>query len=116
MSFSDELRDKTKNLALRVIKLYQSLPDKTEAKIIGNQLLRSATSTGANYRAACRGRSTAEFSSKLSIVVEEADETVFWLELLSESKIIEKGKIQGLMNEYLEVTKILSHARKTIKK
>ncbi|RPI16841.1 MAG: four helix bundle protein [Ignavibacteriae bacterium] len=116
MSFSEELRTKTKKLALRVIKLFQSLPKTDEAKMIGVQLFRSATSTAANYRAACRERSTAEFTSKLSIVVEEADETVFWLELLAESKIVEEIKLQCLMNEYLGITKILSHARKTIKK
>ena len=116
MAFSDDLRSRTKDLALRVIKLYQSLPEKDEARMIGKQLFRSATSVAANYRASCRGRSTAEFTSKLSIVIEEADETSFWLELLAESKIVEEAKLKKLMNDYLEITKILSHARKTIKK
>jgi four helix bundle protein len=116
MEFSDELRKRTKNLALRVLRLIRSLPRTDESRIIAKQIFRSATSVAANYRAACRARSTDEFSSKISIVVEEADETSFWLELLVEAKIIDENKLKDLMNETLEITKILSHARKTIKK
>ena len=77
------LKQRTKDFALRIIRLFQALPKTDEARIIGKQLLRSTTSVASNYRAACRARSDAEFFSKISIVVEEADETLFWLELLS---------------------------------
>jgi|SRR5712671_2631381 len=78
---SETLKLRTKNFALRVLRLYRSLPRTQEARILGTQLLRSSTSIGANYRAGCRGRSRAEFVAKLGVVLEEADETVFWLEL-----------------------------------
>lgn len=102
---------RTKGLSLRVIKLFQSLPKTDEARIIGKQLLRSATSVAANYRASCRARSGAEFYSKISIVVEEADETLFWLELLLEAQIISKEKLSLLMDEYEEVLKIVTTVR-----
>jgi four helix bundle protein len=116
MAFSDNLRAKTKKLALRVLKLFQTLPESDEARIIGNQLFRSASSVAANYRAACLGRSSADFYSKLSIVVEEADETLFWLEMLVEGKIVDEKLLKDLMKEYLEITKILSTSRNTIDK
>lgn len=75
-------KKRTKEFALRIIKLYQHLPKNDEARIIGKQLLRSATPVAAYYRAACRARSDAEFFSKISIVVEEADESLFWLEII----------------------------------
>ncbi len=78
---SEALKVRTKDFALRVLRLHRSLPRTDEARILGKQLLRSCTSIGANYRAACRGRSRPEFVAKLGIVLEEADETVFWLEL-----------------------------------
>ena|SRR5450756_1864884 len=84
---SEALKLRTKDFALRVPRLYRSLPRTEEARILGTQLLRSSTSIGANYRAACRGRSRAEFVAKLGIVLEEADETVFWLELFQEGNI-----------------------------
>jgi len=89
----DDLRDPTKQFALRLVRLYRALPSREEARIIGRQLLRSGTSVGANYRAACRARSRAEFVAKLGIVLEEADETVFWLELLQESEIVTAQKL-----------------------
>ena len=76
--FVEAMKERTKKLVLRHIKLYQALPTTDEARIIGKQLLRSATSTGANYRASCRARSKGEFFSKLSITIEEADESLFW--------------------------------------
>lgn len=88
MGFNDEFRERTKQFALRIIKLFRSLPKTEEARIIGKQLLRSGCSVGANFRAATRARSNAEFYSKLSIVVEEADESAFWMELLIESEIM----------------------------
>ena len=78
IEFREQLKRRTKAFALRVIRLYQSLSNNTESQIIGKQLLRSATSVAANYRAACRSRSNAEFYSKISIVIEEADESLFW--------------------------------------
>ncbi|HUC79567.1 MAG TPA: four helix bundle protein [Flavisolibacter sp.] len=107
----EAFKQRTKNLSLRVIKLFQSLPKTDEAGILGKQLLRSATSVAANYRASCRARSDAEFFSKISIVVEEADETLFWLELLLDAGIVTKEKILLLMNEYEEVLKIANTVR-----
>ena len=90
---SEALKVRTKDFALRVLRLYRSLPRTQEARIPGTQLLRCSTSIGANYRAACRGRSRAEFVAKLEIVLEEADETVFWLELFQEGKIFPPAKL-----------------------
>src|ERR1700736_3840805 len=84
----EQLRDRTKAFALRVIRLYRSLPYKTDTQVLGKQLLRCGTSVAANYRAACRARSKAEFIARIAIVAEEADEAVLWLELLIESGII----------------------------
>lgn len=107
---------RTKQLSLRVIKLFQALPKTDEARVMGKQLLRSATSVAANYRAACRARSDAEFFSKISIVVEEADETLFWLELLHEAEIISFEKLQSLLAEYEEVVKIVNTVRHNSRK
>jgi four helix bundle protein len=87
---AEELKARTKRFAIRIVRLSQSLPKTNEARVIGNQVLRSGTSIAANYRATCRARSRAEFLAKLGIVVEEADETVFWLELLEETGILAK--------------------------
>ena len=114
--YRDELKQRTKQFTLRVIKLFQSLPKNTEAQIIGKQLFRAATSVGANYRAACRARSNAEFHSKISIVIEEADETMFWLELLWEADIIKQALLQNLYNENEEILKILVVSRKNSEK
>src|SRR5277367_1317676 len=103
---SEALQLRTKNFALRVIRLYRSLPRTREARILGTQLLRSSTSIGANYRAACRGRSRAEFASKLGIVLEEADETAFWLELFQEGKIFPAEKLHHLIREANELVAI----------
>ena len=89
----DELRERTKRFANRIIRLYVALPKTSEAQVIGKQLLRSGTSVGANYRAACRGRSKNEFVSKLGIVVEEADETIYWLELLLDNKLVSEKRL-----------------------
>ena len=115
MGFNDELRDRTKDFALRVIKLFRSLPKTEEARIIGRQLLCSGCSVGANFRAATRARSKAEFYSKLSVVVEEADESAFWMELLIEAKIFPEKKLVSLYNESIELTKIMAVSRKTSK-
>jgi len=102
----DVMKQRTKDLALRILRLCRSLPHSDEARILGNQLLRSSTSVGANYRAACRARSRAEFISKLGVVLEEADETVFWLELLSEANVFGTEKLDGLTKEANELVSI----------
>lgn len=103
---SEVLKCRTKNFALRIVKLYRSLPRTEEARILGTQLLRSSTSIGANYRAACRGRSRAEFVAKLGIVVEEADETVFWLELIQEAGLFPESKLHDVVKEANELVAI----------
>lgn len=108
-----QLKDRTKLFALRVIKMSDALPRTRAANVITNQVLRSATSMAANYRAAGRARSKAEFVAKLGIVVEEADETVFWLELLSDSRIVSLEKMRDLLSEASQLMLIFSAARKT---
>ena len=95
-AFNQAFRERTKTASLRVIRLFQQLPHTAEAQILGKQLLRSATSVAANYRAACRGRSGAEWFAKLSICLEEADETQFWLELLRDAEIFSPAKLSIL--------------------
>jgi len=102
----DDLKTRTKEFELRVVRLYKALPHREEARVIGRQLLRSGTSVGANYRAACRGRSRAEFVAKLGVVLGEADETVFWLELLQESDIVSAQRLTPLIREAHELTAI----------
>lgn len=113
--FVQQMNDRTKSFALRVIKLYQSLPKTVEVQIIGKQMLRSATSVAANFRAACRSRSSKEFYSKISIVVEEADETIFWFELLVEGNIVSSDKMKSLQQTGTEILKIMATARKNTK-
>ena len=103
-------------MALRVIRLAASLPRMREADIIARQLLRSATSVGANYRSACRARSRADFISKIGVVEEEADETLYWLELLSESKLVKPESIQGLITEVQELVAIFTASGRTAKR
>jgi four helix bundle protein len=110
---SEALKVRTKGFALRVLRLYRSLPRTEEARILGSQLLRSSTSIGANYRAACRGRSRAEFVAKLGVVLEEADETVFWLELLQEGTIFPAGKLRDLLQEANELVSIFVSSVRT---
>lgn len=112
----EQLRDRTKAFALRIIRLFRSLPDSRDAQVIGNQLLRSGTSVGANYRAVCRSRSKAEFIARLGIVIEEADESVYWLELLVDTKVIKEEKLDSLLTEARELTAIFNAARNTMRK
>lgn len=107
------LKTRTKDFALRIIRLVNALPKDLVAKTIGSQLVRSETSVGANYRAACRGRSKAEFSAKLGIALEEADECIYWLELLEESKILSKKQISKIHQEANELTAILCSSIKS---
>jgi four helix bundle protein len=102
--------------ALRILKLFRALPNCPEARVIGNQLLRSGTSVAANYRAACRARSRREFVFKLGIVEEEADETVFWLEFLSDTGLVAPGRLVNLISEGKELTAIFVASRRTAKK
>jgi four helix bundle protein len=113
---SEELKARTKQMALRVIKLASSLPKTAVANVIGKQILRSATSVGANYRSACRARSHADFINKIAIVEEEADETLYWLELLVEASIIKFEKVESLMKEVAELVAIFTASGRTAKR
>ncbi len=111
----DELKKRMQRFALRAIRLIESLPKTQTANVIGNQLLDCATSVGANYRAACRGRSKADFISKLGIVEEEADESAYWLEILVAAKVVKPNAAAELLKEANELTAIIAASRKTAK-
>ena len=110
-----DLRQRTKSYAIRIVRLYRSLPHSSDAQVLGKQLLRSGTSVTANYRAACRARSRAEFISKISIVLEEADESAFWLELLGETEVVLPEKLATLVRETNELTAIFGASLRTSK-
>lgn len=110
--FIEVLKQRTKQLAIDIIHMYDKIQKTDATRIIGRQLIRSVTSTAANYRATCIARSQKEFFSKISIVVEEADETLFWLEILKEANFASSETIDPLINETLEILKIMSKARK----
>ena len=112
---TEELKRRTKEFGLRVIKLVEQLPRSKTADVIGQQLLRSATSVGANYRAACRARSQADFVSKICVVEEEADESAYWLELPEAAKIVSEAEISSLLKEADELTAIFVASGKTAK-
>ena len=112
---SNQLIQRTKLFALEVIRFFQRLPKTDEAKITGKQLLRSGTSVAANYRAACRSRSKQEFYAKICIVEEESDESLFWLELISESGIQTNAKIELILKEAKELICIFSATKKSTK-
>ncbi|MBP7052387.1 MAG: four helix bundle protein [Phycisphaerae bacterium] len=112
---SEELKIRTKQFALRVMKLVGALLRTTIGRAIGGQLVRCGTSVGANYRAACRSRSKAEFSAKLGTVEEEADETCFWLELIIESTLLPAKRVAALLDEANALTAIFTSAVKTSK-
>jgi four helix bundle protein len=109
----DELKQRTKQFALKVIKLVGLLPRSIESQVIGKQLIRSATSVGANYRAACRSRSKAEFIAKLGIVEEEADESAYWLELIIEGGFLEPRNVEPMLREANEIVAIMAASRKS---
>lgn len=116
MAGQTDLKLRTKRFALAVIDLVKSLPPVRTGDVIGKQLLRSATSVGANYRSACRARSNADFISKIAIVEEEADESMYWIELLEESRILgESTSVTTLLKEADELTAIFATAGKTAK-
>jgi four helix bundle protein len=108
-----ELKARTKAFALRVIRMSQALPRTREANVIGSQILRSATSLAANYRAAGRSRSKAEFLAKIGVVVEEADETVFWLEMLADSGIVQSKKLENMLDEANQLVATFAASRRT---
>jgi four helix bundle protein len=110
---SAALRERTKQFAYRIVKLFRALPKTAEAQIIGRQLLRCGTSVGANYRAVCLSRSHAEFIARIGIVLEEADESVFWLELIGDTGIVSRKRIVDLLREAEELTLIFGASQRT---
>lgn len=116
IEFVENLKRRTKEFVIRATTLFRSLPNTGEAKIFGNQFLRAASSFAANYRAACRARSQREFFAKMSIVVEELDESAFWLELMIATGIFTEKKVKPLLSEANELLAIMSSARSHIYK
>ncbi len=115
MNQAEQLRERTKQFAIRIVRLFRALPRTEEARVIGKQVLRSGTSVAANYRAVCRARSKAEFIAKIGIVVEETDETVFWLELLIETGIVQQNRMDELLTEANELLAIFAASQRTAK-
>ena len=112
----EELRVRTKQFAVRVVRLYKSLPFSAAAQVLGRQLLRCGTAVAANYRAACRGRSRAEWIAKIGLVVEEADESCFWIEMLSDCDIVPAGRLKDLQQEAIELSKLFTASQRTARK
>ena len=111
----EELKKRTKAFALRIIRLTEALPKSRASDVIGRQLLRSGTSVGANYRAACRAKSRADFAAKMKIVEEECDESVYWMELLIESGKVKAGLLQDLTREADEILSVVVASIKTVR-
>lgn len=111
-----DLKIRTKGFALRIIKFTETLPRNRITEVIGKQLLRCATSVGANYRAACRAKSKADFIAKMGIVEEEADETIYWMELLVESNLVNKEQIADLVDEANQIVAIIVSSINTAKR
>ena len=111
----EELKNRSKHFALMIIKLAEDLPDNKAGNTIGNQLIRSGTSVAANYRSASRARSNADFISKITIVEEECDETLFWLELIVEAYLLKKVKLQDMFEEADELTAIFTTSDKIVR-
>jgi four helix bundle protein len=116
VTYAETLKKRTKSFAIRIVKLYRALPNTGEAKVIGNQFIRSGTAIAANYRASCRAKSTAEFIAKIGVVVEEADETVFWLEMLVDCEIFSESKMKEMIQEGNELLAIFAASQTTSKK
>ncbi|MBI5463987.1 MAG: four helix bundle protein [Ignavibacteriales bacterium] len=110
---AEELRARTKNLAVRIVEMVERLPRTIGSDVMGKQLIRSATSVAANYRAVGRARSRADFINKLGIVVEEADETLFWLEMLIDLKKVKEADVKDIVGETKEIVAIFTAAHKT---
>src|SRR5215510_3515796 len=115
MSKAEDLRDRTKKFAIRIVYLFRALPKSTEAQVMGKQLLRCGTSVAANYRAVCRARSKAEFIARIGIVAEEADESVLWLEMLEETQTLSSQRLREIIKEARELAAIFSASHKTSK-
>jgi len=112
----EELKHRTKQFALRIMKLVGELPRTIIGKVISGQLVRAGTSVGANYRAACRARSSAEFAAKLGVVEEEADESGYWMELIAEGGLMPRTKVESLLSEANEIVAIMAASIKTVKR
>jgi len=110
---AEDLKKRTKQFALRVLKLVAALPNTVAGRAIGGQLVRSGTSVGSNYRAACRGRSRAEFVAKLGVVEEEADESAFWMELIIDGELLKRKQVVSLLDEANELARIMAQSRIT---
>ena len=110
---AEDLKKRTKRFALRILKLVVALPDTVQGRTVGGQLVRAGTSVGSNYRAACRGRSRAEFIAKVGVVLEEADESAFWLELIIEGQLLKAVLVQPLLDEANELICIMASSRIT---
>jgi four helix bundle protein len=108
---AEDLKKRTKQFALRILKLIAALPNTVSGRAVGGQLVRAGTSVGSNYRAACRGRSRAEFVAKLGVVEEEADESAFWLEVIIEAELLKQKVVAPLLIEANELTKIMAKSR-----
>lgn len=106
-----ELKRRTKVFGLRIFKLVDALPKNLQGRAIGNQLVRSGTSVGANYRAACRARSRAEFISRLGVVEEEADESAYWMEMIIEAELVKPALVKSLLAEANEIVAIITASR-----
>ena len=107
----DDLKKRTKQFALRILKLVAALPKTVEGRAIAGQLVRAGTAVGANYRAACRGRSKAEFVAKIGIVEEEADESAYWMELIIEAELLKLTQVESLLTEANELARIMAQSR-----
>ena len=107
----EELKHRTKQFALRILKLVAALPNSVQGRAIGGQLVRAGTAVGANYRATCRSRSKAEFVARIGVVEEEADECAFWMELIVEGEILPEEKVGPLLTEANELAKIMASSR-----
>ncbi len=110
--FAEQFKKRTKEFVVRATHLYRALPRTGDAQIFGNQLLRAASAVGANYRAACRARSSEEFFSKMSIVIEEADESCFWMEIIVDTGLIPVNRVESLLKEGYEILSVVTSARK----
>lgn len=111
---ANQLKTRTKDFSIRILDLVEKLPRSISAKTIANQIVRSGTSVGANYRTACRARSDREFLSKMNIVLEESDETLFWLELIEAKQWIDESYLSILSNEANQLTAIFVSSIKTV--
>jgi four helix bundle protein len=109
----EAMRQRTKQFTLRVMKVVAALPDTAQGRVIAHQLMKSGSSVGANYRAVCRARSSKDFINKLGVVIEEADESAFWLEVIGEGEVLPTVRVEALLQEANELVAIVTAARRT---